>query len=93
MQNTDYQTLVELEAIKNVLQKIESHLNISPGQDPHELLTMKALNIETGWGMRKLAQIFDSGELKVHRESKPFTVTRKEWNRYLDEHDGEIVKK
>jgi len=74
------QTLKEIKALLEML--------VKQTKDPNELLTIKQVQSETGFGINMVQKMFRDPQLNAQRYTTPFKVTRKEFYRYINEnHD------
>lgn len=57
---------------------------INQNKDPNELLTIKQVKEETGFGDGTVRKMFKDKELPVQRYTSPFKVTRQALNDYIN---------
>lgn len=75
------------ELLQNILErkKIE--------RDPNELLTVEQIIEEYNIGKVKVLKMFQDSNLPVQRYTKPFKVTRKAFNKYLETRHDDLCCK
>lgn len=63
------------------------------GKDPNELLTIKQVQKETGFGIETVQRMFKDPAFNAQRYVTPFRVTRHAFNKYMNENHDYLRRK